>query len=122
MQALHNLLAGFGSALTPANLFWVAAGVVIGTSKPLARCRITARSFKPSKNSKAITATSPNGNSANITRTPRADLAILELRGGTHLLLFQRDGTAASDEGRRLTSFSKLPVRPQIVTSTAQVM
>jgi putative tricarboxylic transport membrane protein len=31
MQALHNLLAGFGSALTPANLFWVAAGVVIGT-------------------------------------------------------------------------------------------
>ena len=31
MDALHNLLAGFGSAFTPMNLFWVAVGVVIGT-------------------------------------------------------------------------------------------
>jgi putative tricarboxylic transport membrane protein len=31
MDALHNLLTGFSSALTPMNLFWVAVGVVIGT-------------------------------------------------------------------------------------------
>jgi putative tricarboxylic transport membrane protein len=31
MDALHNLLAGFGSAFTPMNLCWVAVGVVIGT-------------------------------------------------------------------------------------------
>jgi putative tricarboxylic transport membrane protein len=31
MDALHNLLTGFGSAFTPMNLFWVAVGVVIGT-------------------------------------------------------------------------------------------
>ncbi|WP_051342762.1 tripartite tricarboxylate transporter permease [Pseudonocardia spinosispora] len=31
MGALHNLIDGFGAALSPLNLFWVAVGVVIGT-------------------------------------------------------------------------------------------